>query len=226
MIKLEHISKTFKTGSTSQKVLDNVNFQINDNDFITIKGPSGCGKSTLLGITSLLLSPDHDIRSALYYDDFKVNFKKEKQLESLRMHNIGMVFQSTNLISSLSVLENVLLPVDYKIIPRRDAIEKAKLLLTKVGLREKKNFKISLLSGGEAQRVSIVRALMNDPKVLFCDEPTGALDKETSSEILELLLEFSKENNSALVIVTHDNDIWMSGKRKVILEGGRLIENP
>lgn len=221
MIKLHNISKTFKTASSSQQILKNVDFSVMPEDFITIAGPSGCGKSTLLSIISLLLPPDD---GKITYNGVNVDFSSQAQLEQMRVKYTGLIFQNPNLISSLNVLENVLLPANYKKLGKKATIEKAKKLLSDVGLSEKTNADVSKLSGGEMQRVSIARALINEPKVLFCDEPTGALDQETSQQILKLLLEIAKKNKSAIVMVTHDNDIWEKGRRKVRLQGGKLIE--
>ena len=221
MIKLHNISKTFKTASSSQQILKNVDFSVMPEDFITIAGPSGCGKSTLLSIISLLLPPDD---GKITYNGVNVDFSSQAQLEQMRVKYTGLIFQNPNLISSLNVLENVLLPANYKKLGKKATIEKAKKLLSDVGLSEKTNADVSKLSGGEMQRVSITRALINEPKVLFCDEPTGALDQETSQQILKLLLEIARKNKSAIVMVTHDNDIWEKGRRKVRLQGGKLIE--
>ena len=177
MIKLHNISKTFKTASSSQQILKNVDFSVMPEDFITIAGPSGCGKSTLLSIISLLLPPDD---GKITYNGVNVDFSSQAQLEQMRVKYTGLIFQNPNLISSLNVLENVLLPANYKKLGKKATIEKAKKLLSDVGLSEKTNADVSKLSGGEMQRVSIARALINEPKVLFCDEPTGALDQETS----------------------------------------------
>lgn len=221
MIKLHNISKTFKTASSSQQILKNVDFSVMPEDFITIAGPSGCGKSTLLSIISLLLPPDD---GTITYNGVNVDFSSQAQLEQMRVKYTGLIFQNPNLISSLNVLENVLLPANYKKLGKKATIEKAKKLLSDVGLSEKTNADVSKLSGGEMQRVSIARALINEPKVLFCDEPTGALDQKTSQQILKLLLEIAKKNKSAILMVTHDNDIWEKGRRKVRLQGGKLIE--
>lgn len=221
MIKLHNISKTFKTASSSQQILKNVDFSVMPEDFITIAGPSGSGKSTLLSIISLLLPPDD---GTITYNGVNVDFSSQAQLEQMRVKYTGLIFQNPNLISSLNVLENVLLPANYKKLGKKATIEKAKKLLSDVGLSEKTNADVSKLSGGEMQRVSIARALINEPKVLFCDEPTGALDQETSQQILKLLLEIARKNKSAIVMVTHDNDIWEKGRRKVRLQGGKLIE--
>ena len=221
MIKLINICKTFKTESSSQQILNNVNFSILPEDFITIAGPSGCGKSTLLSIISLLTTPDE---GKITYNGTNVDFSSQKQLEKLRINYTGLIFQNPNLISSLSVLENILLPADYKKYGKKSIINKAKKLLDEVGLSSKINADVTKLSGGEQQRVSIVRALINEPKVLFCDEPTGALDQKTSGQILQLLLDVAKKNKTAIVMVTHDNNIWQKGTRKVRLQEGNLIE--
>lgn len=219
MIELRNISKSYKDGEKINDVLRNINLVINDNDFITIKGQSGGGKSTLLNIISLLTKPT---TGTIYFDYKKVNLNNEKEIEKVRRENVGLVFQSANLISCLNSLDNILLPAYGE--DRKELKEKAIKLMDRVGLKGKYKSKVKALSGGEAQRVSIVRALINKPKVILCDEPTGALDQGTGKKVIDLLKEIYMEEKCTIIIVTHDEKIATLGKRKFVVQGGNLIE--
>lgn len=220
MIKLKNVTKEFSVENVSQKVLDNINLEIKRNEFITIMGPSGGGKSTLLQIIALLTN---NTTGEIYFNDEIVDFKKEKKINDLRRDNISLVFQNSNLISSLNVIENIVIAINSKE-SYREKVNKAKVLLDKVGLKGKYNAKVTSLSGGEAQRVSVVRAIINNPKLLLCDEPTGALDSTNSNKIIELLLEIKNQIGCTLIIVTHDKDIGNLGDKKIFLKDGELYE--
>lgn len=220
MISIKDLSKEFTNGDIKQNVLNNINLEINDNNFITIMGPSGGGKSTLLYCIALLTEPT---AGEINFNNKKINFKNEKSLENLRKNNIGLIFQNSNLISCLSPLENIIIAMNtnesYSLKKKR-----AEELLERVGLKNKGKSNVNVLSGGEAQRVAIVRALINKPKLLLCDEPTGALDSSNSKKIIELLLELKRETGCTLIIVTHDEKIATLGERRLCLEGGNLYE--
>lgn len=220
MIRLENVTKEFKVESISQQVLKNINLEIKNNELITIMGPSGGGKSTLLQIIALLTEKSE---GAIYFNEEKINFKNEKKISCIRRNNIALVFQNPNLISSLNVIENIIISINSDESYRQN-FKKAKKLLDKVGLSEKYNAKVTSLSGGEAQRVSVVRAIINNPKLLLCDEPTGALDSGNSKKIMELLLRIKKETGCTLIIVTHDKDIGNLGERKIFLKDGEMHE--
>jgi ABC-type lipoprotein export system ATPase subunit len=220
MIKLIGVQKIFQDGSSQNHILHNINLHIAKDDFITIMGPSGCGKSTLLNILSLLARPT---KGEVVFDGKSINYHKEKELENLRKNNIGLVFQSANLINCLSPLENLMLAMHSK--DRYSARKKKALeLLDQVGLADKSNSSTKSLSGGEAQRVSIVRALVNEPMLLLCDEPTGALDADNAAHVIELLIQLQKEKHCGLVMVTHDESIGKLGDRQIRLKGGRIDE--
>lgn len=220
MISIKNLSKEFCSGNESQKVLKNINFKVNNEDFITIMGPSGGGKSTLLQIIGLLTEPTE---GEVYYNNERMNFKKEKFLNNYRLKNIGLVFQNANLISSLSPLENLIIAMDSKESYKEKA-KKAKELLNKVGLSKKHNSKISSLSGGESQRVAVVRSLVNNPNLILCDEPTGSLDSNNNKKIIDLLINIKKERKCTLIIVTHDKTIGELGNRRIYLEDGVIHE--
>lgn len=219
MIRLKDLHKTYVDGEGENTILHGINLTIQNEDFITIMGPSGCGKSTLLNVAALLTEPTS---GSVYYDEQIVNFRKEKHLERLRREKIGLIFQNANLINCMNVLENVILPMDaslsYKV-KKSTAME----LLDLVGIADKSRNSVKSLSGGEAQRVSIVRALVNHPEVLLCDEPTGALDADNSKRVIELLLKTREFTKCSLVIVTHDENIGALGDKRIVLHGGEIL---
>lgn len=220
MISIKNLGKEFYSDEEKFKVLKDVNLKIKENDFITIMGPSGGGKSTLLQIVGLLTEPTE---GELYYNNSKVDFKNEKSLNKYRRDYIGLIFQNHNLITSLSPLENLIIAMNskesYKI-----KKNKAKELLDSVGLSNKYNSKVTSLSGGEAQRVAVVRALVNNPKLILCDEPTGSLDSVNSKKVIDLLIDIKNKINCTLIIVTHDEEIGQLGERQIYLRDGEVNE--
>lgn len=220
MIQLKAVNKKYKRENMEQEVLKNIDLIIEEGDFITIMGPSGGGKSTLLYILSLL---ETSSTGEIYFDNKVVSGNKEKEIEVLRRKNIGLIFQNSNLITGLTPLENLLLAMDSKE-GKKEKIVKCEALLKKVGLLDKRNAKVTSLSGGEAQRVAVVRALVNSPRFILCDEPTGALDSENGKRVIELLMRVKAESGCCLAIVTHDERIGSLGERKFFLEDGVLNE--
>ncbi|MBZ9608586.1 ABC transporter ATP-binding protein [Clostridium estertheticum] len=220
MIQLKAVNKKYKRENMEQEVLKNIDMTIEEGDFITIMGTSGGGKSTLLYILSML---ETSSTGEVFFDNKIVSGKKEKEIEVLRRKNIGLIFQNSNLITGLTPLENLLLAMDSKE-GKKEKIEKCEALLKKVGLLDKKNAKATSLSGGEAQRVAVVRALVNSPRFILCDEPTGALDSENGKRVIELLMRVKAESGCCLAIVTHDERIGSLGDRKFFLEDGVLNE--
>ena len=221
MIELKNISQSFQDGKNIRTVLNDINFTIEDSDFITIMGESGSGKSTLLNISSLLLKPKN---GEVYLNGELVNFKKKNDVEKKRQQNIGMVFQTPNLIPSLNVMENINLVVK-KNTENYVRQEDIKEYLRVVGLGNRMKDDVKTLSGGEAQRVAIIRALINKPKILFCDEPTGSLDEETGQNIMDVLTNLHNDFGCSLVIVTHDKSIGRLGDKQYLLDKGKLVTN-
>lgn len=221
MIELKNISQSFQDGKNIRTVLNDINFTIEDSDFITIMGESGSGKSTLLNISSLLLKPTN---GEVYLNGELVNFKKKNDIEKKRQQNIGMVFQTPNLIPSLNVMENINLVVK-KNTENSVRQEDIKEYLRVVGLGNRMKDDVKTLSGGEAQRVAIIRALINKPKILFCDEPTGSLDEETGQNIMDVLTNLHNDFGCSLVIVTHDKSIGRLGDKQYLLDKGKLVTN-
>ncbi|SHI60182.1 putative ABC transport system ATP-binding protein [Clostridium cavendishii DSM 21758] len=220
MFSIRNLSKEFKQGNQIQKVLKGIDLEVNKGDLITIMGPSGGGKSTLLYSLALLSEPTS---GEIFFQNKKVDFQNEKTLEGLRRNNIGLIFQNPNLISSLTPVENLVIVMNSKE-GHKEKVRKAEELLKMVGLSDKKKASISSLSGGEAQRVAIVRALVNKPSILLCDEPTGALDSENGSNVINILLNIREETQCALVIVTHDENIGRLGERRLYLRDGVIDE--
>ncbi|WP_160679211.1 ABC transporter ATP-binding protein [Clostridium sp. C8-1-8] len=221
MLQVKNLCKSFMTGETVQEVLKNVNLTVKDGDFITIMGASGGGKSTLLHLIALLDTPSS---GEIYLDGRRVDCLKESYIEDLRGKNIGLIFQNANLISSLNPLENLIIAMKDSKSKFKTKKKSAEQLLSRVGLSEKKDAKTSALSGGEAQRVAVVRALVNNPSIILCDEPTGALDSSNGEKVISLLLELRKETGCSLIIVTHDERIGVLGERRCFLKDGVLNE--
>lgn len=219
MIQLKNITKDYLDGTEKHVVLQDINLKIEKNDFITIQGKSGGGKSTLLQIIGLLTEPSE---GSIVYNNEDVDMKQREKVDCLRKNNVGFVFQTPNLISCLNPLDNIMLPATGK--EQKEIKKYAESLLQKVDLYEKRFARTKTLSGGEAQRIAIVRALINNPKLILCDEPTGALDTETGEKVIQLLYDIWKENKCAMIIVTHDSNIAKLGKRQLVLERGGLFE--
>ncbi|OPJ60743.1 ABC transporter ATP-binding protein [Clostridium oryzae] len=220
MISIRNVRKDFVKGDVKQLVLKNINLSIADGDFVTIMGPSGGGKSTLLYLLALLDTPT---TGDICIDNNNMGKLSEKAIEAFRGKNIGLIFQNANLISALTPLENLIIAMKDKS-SYREKKRKGESLLEKVGLQHKKNSNSASLSGGEAQRVAVVRALVNNPRIILCDEPTGALDSVNSKRVIELLMNIRKETGCTLIIVTHDKDIGALGERKIILKDGEISE--
>ena len=216
MIELKNVSKTYKTKMEELNILKNINFKFNNGDFVSIQGKSGSGKTTLLNILGLL-----DIKSEgeLYINSEKI---EKQDLTKLRSENIGFVFQFHYLLNEFSALENVMIPALNKKNANKKEIEKrAKELLAMVGLSNRLNHKPNELSGGEKQRVSIARAMINSPELILADEPTGNLDYETSQLINNIFVELNKKGQG-IIIVTHSQELANLADYKYILKNGVL----
>ena len=201
------------------KVIDHVSFNIGKGEFLAIQGPSGSGKTTLLGLLAgLEKADDGDIVIA----DKELTSMTEDELAIFRRYNIGFVFQSFNLIPTLNVVENIALPLFPDHMPRKDMFERARKAAKAVGLNERLDLYPDQLSGGEQQRVAVARSLINEPKVIFADEPTGNLDSKTGEKMIELLRQLNKEKGQTFVLVTHDDKIAKESDRIIKLVDGRI----
>ncbi len=217
IIEAKLVTKTSTVDHREIRVLNDVSLSVSESEFLVVKGSSGSGKTTLLSVLSGLDKPTSG-RVLLQDDD--ITDKSEDDLAQLRKDMIGFVFQSFHLIPSLTALENIMFPAELKHDPT--AREKAKQLMQRMGLEKRSANFPHQLSGGEKQRVAMCRALINNPKIIFADEPTGNLDSKNGRAILELLLDYQKEYRTTLVLVTHSIDIAKMADRTILLQDGRI----
>ena len=220
ILDLQNVSKTYQSGSRKLTVLDQVTFSIQPGETIAIVGPSGSGKTTLLGLCAGL---DSSSTGSVVLNGEALENLNEDQRAAVRSRDVGFIFQNFQLLSTLTALENVMVPLELK--KRKDAKEKAMELLDKVGLKDRATHYPTQLSGGEQQRVSIARAFANAPKILFADEPTGNLDTETGAMIENLIFDLNKEQGTTLVLVTHDLELAAKTQRIVHIKGGKIQED-
>lgn len=213
----ENLSKHYGKGESLVKALDNVNLEINEGEFVAIIGKSGSGKSTLLHMIGGL---DIPTSGKVYIDNKNIFTLKEEELAMFRRRKIGFIFQSYNLIPSLNVWENVVLPIG---LDGREVDESfIKELLKSLGLENKHDVLPNTLSGGQQQRVAIARALATRPAIILADEPTGNLDSKTSDEVMSILKTMSKKYSQTLVMITHDDSIAQMADRVIFIEDGRV----
>ncbi len=221
-IKTENLQKIFNKGKKNQfSAIKGINLSIDEGEFISITGASGCGKSTLLDLISTIDSPTD---GKIYIYDKEISKMGDDEKAILRRKIFGFVFQQFNLINSLTVLENITLPMRFENINSRKAEERAKFLIKQVGLEGKENNKISEISGGQMQRVAIARALANNPKIILADEPTGNLDSKSGMQIMEILKDLNKQGIT-LIIVTHDLNIANTAGRIIKIRDGEIVES-
>lgn len=221
MIQIKNLHKSYHMGSNSLHVLKGINFDVKEGELVSIMGSSGSGKSTLLNILGMLDEADS---GEYILDNVPIRNLNEKIAAKYRNEFLGFIFQSFNLINYKSALENVAMPLYYKGVKRKERIERAMHYLEKVGLEQWSHHLPSELSGGQKQRVAVARALVSDPKVLLADEPTGALDTQTSYEVMDLIQGINDEGKTIL-IVTHEHDIAQMTKRIVNLKDGVIIDD-
>ncbi|UBD77779.1 ABC transporter ATP-binding protein [Parabacteroides goldsteinii] len=220
MIKLEGITKVYRTTEVETTALENVNLTVRKGEFLSIMGPSGCGKSTLLNLMGLLDLPD---QGKILINETETTQMKDGEMAEFRNKMLGFVFQSFHLINSLNVLDNVELPLLYRNSTAKSRREAAEKVLEKVGLSHRMRHLPTQLSGGQCQRVALARAIIGNPQIILADEPTGNLDSKMGSEIMELLFQLN-EDGTTIVMVTHDEHIAESTQRIVRFFDGRRVE--
>jgi putative ABC transport system ATP-binding protein len=220
LLELQNVSKVYHLGGEEIRALDGVSLDIEAGQFISIIGPSGSGKSTLMHILGCLDTPTH---GTIRLDGVMIQDASPRQLAAIRNRKIGFVFQFFNLLPKLNVLQNVELPMVYSGISTRARRERAMAALRLVEMENRSKHRPSQLSGGQQQRAAIARALVNDPKIIFADEPTGNLDSHTGEVILELFRRLSREGRT-IILVTHDPEIAAVTPRRIEIRDGRVSE--
>ena len=221
IIDLRDIYKDYNQGNMPVPVLKDVCLQVEEGEYVAIMGPSGSGKTTLMNIVGLLDTPT---KGEYYLDEKAVTNLKEKDLSKLRLNTIGFVFQNFQLMPRESALDNVSLPLIYAGLKKRERHEKAMVALEKVGLADRASIKPTQLSGGQKQRVAIARAMVNSPKLLLADEPTGALDSKSGKQIMELFRQLNDEGVT-VVMITHDRKVAEQADRIVYIIDGELSDD-
>lgn len=220
ILELKNIYKEYIQGKMSVPVLKNVDFFMEEGEYVAIMGPSGSGKTTLMNIIGCL---DQPTQGQFFLDGEDVSKCTENQMSDIRLRKIGFVFQSFHLLPRQSALTNVELPLNYAKVPKKERRERAFQALERVGLADRVDFLPNQLSGGQMQRVAIARAIVNNPKLLLADEPTGALDSKSGAQVMELFQKLNDEGVSVLMI-THDAEIAAHAKRMVMIRDGEVWE--
>ena len=220
MIKVENLSKSFRTEEVETIALNGVSFEVKDGEFVAIMGPSGCGKSTLLNILGLL---DNPTGGKYWLDGNEVSALKEKDRTDVRKGQIGFVFQSFNLIDELNVEENIELPLTYLNIPAKERKQRVQEIMKRMAISHRAKHFPHQLSGGQQQRVAIARAVVFGPKIILADEPTGNLDSKNGIEVMKLLTELNREGTTIVMVTHSDRDASMA-QRVIKLFDGKVME--
>lgn len=218
VFELKNIYKDYLQGKEAVPVLKDISLEVSEGEYVAIMGPSGSGKSTLMNIIGCL---DKQTKGSVVFDGCDIMQAKDRKLSEIRNKKIGFVFQNFNLLPRQSALENVELPLLYAGVGKRERRQRAKAALEKVGLAQRMMFKPTQLSGGQKQRVAIARAIVNNPKLLLADEPTGALDTKSGDQVMELFKELN-DDGVTIVMITHEPDIAKCAKRIMYIRDGEL----
>jgi ABC-type lipoprotein export system ATPase subunit len=223
LIELKDIHKTYYMGDIPVPVLKGITLSIKKGEFVALMGASGSGKSTLMNILGCL---DHATSGQYWLEGSEISRLSPDQRAFLRNHKIGFVFQNFNLLPRTTALENVVMPLSYtrEVLSDHDARQRAVKMLNLVGLSDRLHYEPSKLSGGQQQRVAIARALINNPSVVFADEPTGNLDSVTSEDVLKMLQKLNTEEGITIIIVTHDPNIARHAQRQIRIHDGLIVD--
>ena len=222
MIKITALEKIYRTDEVETIALNKLSMEIKKGEFVAVMGPSGCGKSTLLNILGLLDDPD---AGSFMFNDIEIAKFNERQRADLRKHNIGFVFQSFNLIDELTVFENVELPLIYTGVKTADRKKKVEEVLERVQIKHRRNHYPQQLSGGQQQRVAVARAVVNTPKLILADEPTGNLDSSNGNEVMELLTNMNEQGTTIIMVTHSEHDARYSHRIIRMLDGQTVTEN-
>ncbi len=221
LLQFKDVWKTYYLGAQTLDVLKGITLEIYEEEFVAVLGPSGSGKSTMMNLLGLLDVPS---KGFIFVESQDVRKMTESQLAQLRGKKIGFVFQQFNLISALTALENVMLPMMFQNVAESERRQRAQELLTKVGLADRMHHKPTELSGGQQQRVAIARSLANNPEIILADEPTGNLDSASGKQIMDLLIELHEKEKKTIILVTHDNSLVKHAKRIIRLRDGQVVK--
>ena len=222
MIKITDLEKYYATEEVRTVALNKLSFNVQDGEFVAIMGPSGCGKSTLLNILGLLDDPDG---GSFLFNGTEVAGYNERKRADLRKHNIGFVFQSFNLIDELTVHENVELPLIYTKVPPAERKRRVEEVLEKMQIMHRRKHFPQQLSGGQQQRVAVARAVVNNPKIILADEPTGNLDSSNGNEVMDLLTELNDAGTTIIMVTHSEHDAKYSHRIIRMLDGQKVTEN-
>ncbi len=219
MINLVNMNRHFKNGEETNHILKDINISIDTGEFIAIMGPSGSGKSTLINILGFI---DRGYTGEYLFDDENYQQVSDNKLAFIRNKTVGFVFQNFKLIQNNTIMENVSIPLLYSGMSSRERKQRVESVLKDVGIADKKHLVPNKLSGGQQQRVAIARSIVNKPKFIIADEPTGALDSQTSKDIMDLFMRLNREQNTTMIIVTHDRKVAEQADRVIHILDGRV----
>lgn len=222
VIKIKDLEKFYRTEEVQTVALNKLTFEVKEGEFVAVMGPSGCGKSTLLNIIGLLDDPDG---GSFVFNGVEVAGYNERKRANLRKHNIGFVFQSFNLIDELTVFENVELPLIYTGVKPVDRKKRVEEVLEKMQIMHRKNHFPQQLSGGQQQRVAVARAVVNNPKIILADEPTGNLDSSNGNEVMQLLTELNDQGTTIIMVTHSEHDAKYSHRIIRMLDGHKVTED-
>lgn len=223
LIEMKEIIKAYNIGLESEiEILHGIDLKIYEGEFVAIVGESGSGKSTLMNIIGVL---DKQTKGEYYLDGIDIKNANEAEMNVIRNKKIGFVFQNFNLIGRTSALRNVELPMLYAGVPAEQRTKRAKELLSKVGMESRMNHMPNELSGGQKQRVAIARSLVNNPAIILADEPTGALDSETSAMVMDIFNDLNKNQGKTIILITHSKEIAEQCPRIVTIKDGKIIND-
>lgn len=220
LLELKNIYKNYNQGNMEVPVLKDINLTVEEGEYIAIMGPSGSGKSTLMNIIGCIDTPTS---GEYLLDGSVINNYKDKELSEIRNKKIGFVFQNFNLLPRLSAMDNVALPLQYAKVGKKQRRKMCKKVIAMVGLEDRMNFKPTQLSGGQKQRVAIARAMVNNPRILLADEPTGALDSKSGKQVMDLFDKLHEEGVT-IIMITHADEIASRAKRVIKIIDGELLE--